>query len=215
MKRGVLRQASGLRYVGKMRMCVGVLRVFGLATWSAVVITLAALPGCDRNLEPFDAEEEVRPPDLDRIFPAEAQPGPGLRADRPSADSRGTLPPETRRAPGVSGAEPVRGRIELAPALAGQVPEGAILFIIARRGAERGPPLAVNRIPAPRFPLEFTIGPENVMIPGMKFEGEIQLSARVDGDGNAMTRKPGDLQGALAEPVLPGSQVSIVLDERL
>lgn len=189
--------------------------MFGLAIWSAALVTLAMLPGCDRNLEPFDPEEEVRAPDLARIFPDEAQPGPGLRASPTTADSRGSVPSNTPRTPRASGAAPIRGRIELAPALAGQVPEGAVLFIIARRGAGRGPPLAVNRIPAPRFPLEFTIGPENVMIPSMKFEGEIQLSARVDGDGNAMTRKPGDLQGALAQPVMPGSQVSFVLDERL
>ena len=64
----------------------------------------------------------------------------------------------------------------LAPDLAGRVPEGGTLFIIARRGAGGGPPLAVRRIPSPRFPLEFSIGPENVMIPGVVFEGDILLS---------------------------------------
>ena len=114
-------------------------------------------------------------------------------------------------------AEPgaITGTLSLAPDLAGRVPEGGTLFIIARRGAGGGPPLAVRRIPSPRFPLEFSIGPENVMIPGVVFEGDILLSARVDGDGNAMTRNPGDLQGSLDEPVAPGSRVSIVLDERL
>ena len=187
------------------------MRVFALVIGGAMLALLVGGSGCDRNLEPFDPNEKVQPPDLERIFPAEAQPGPGLRASVPAPSAGPTM----ASASAADGAAPISGSITLAPELEGQVPEGGILFIIARRGTGGGPPLAVRRIPSPQFPLQFTIGPENVMIPSMKFEGEIRLSARLDGDGNAMTRNPGDLQGGLAESVAPGSEVVIVLEERL
>jgi hypothetical protein len=54
------------------------------------------------------------------------------------------------------------------------------------------------------------------MIPSMRFEGQISLSARIDLDGNAVSRQPGDLHGASAAPVAPGATgVSIVIDEQL
>jgi cytochrome c-type biogenesis protein CcmH len=120
-------------------------------------------------------------------------------------------------APGeaVAEGEPVRGRVSIAPELAARAPAGAVLFIIARRSAS-GPPLAVKRIDSPRLPLEFEIGPNNRMIQTMPFLGPIQLTARLDGDGNATTRTPGDLQGAAKAPVDPGAEgVEIELGEAL
>jgi hypothetical protein len=50
----------------------------------------------------------------------------------------------------------------------------------------------------------------------MPFAGPVLLTARLDSDGNAMSRTPGDLQGAAREAVSPGaSGVEIVLDQRL
>jgi hypothetical protein len=94
----------------------------------------------------------------------------------------------------------------LAPALALARPDAGVLFVIARsQGAQGGPPLAVLRIPDPEFPLEFSIGPENVMIPSMRFEGAISVSARLDADGNAMTRGSGDISSQVEEPLAPGA----------
>jgi hypothetical protein len=50
----------------------------------------------------------------------------------------------------------------------------------------------------------------------MPFAGDIQISARVDADGNAMTRSPGDLQGASGIPNAPGDRgVTLLIDEVL
>ena len=85
-----------------------------------------------------------------------------------------------------------------------------------RAGVERGPPLAVRRIPSPSLPLEFEIGPQHAMIEGMPFTGDIALTARLDADGDAMTRRPGDLGGAADAPVAPGaSGVVLVLNQRI
>jgi hypothetical protein len=109
----------------------------------------------------------------------------------------------------------VSGSVALASELAGKVPANAVLFVIARRGA--GPPLAVKRVEHPQFPVEFSIGPEDRMIQAMPFAGPIELSARLDGDGNATSRSPGDVTGAArGGPVEPGATgIAIVLDTPL
>ena len=63
----------------------------------------------------------------------------------------------------------------------------------------------MKRLPIGPFPLEFEIGPEDVMIQGLPFAGPITLSARIDRDGNAMTRDPGGAT-ATAGPVEPGAE---------
>jgi cytochrome c-type biogenesis protein CcmH len=108
--------------------------------------------------------------------------------------------------------DPIRGRIVLAPALAGRVPAGAVLFLVARTG-EGGPPVAVKRIPDPHFPLDFELGPADRMLDGIPFTGPFELVARVDADRNAATRNPGDLQGASPTRIAAGTDgVELVID---
>ena len=198
-------------------------------------LLLLSAVACDRNIEPYQPGEESRPPDLARIFPAPS-PGEGEASGEQTAAARGALPPS--RAEGsrtgaagmppmaagpasagtsdASAAAPIEGRIEIDPALAQARPTDGVLFVIARpQGARGGPPLAVLRIPSPEFPLEFSIGPDNVMIPTMQFAGSISLSARLDADGNAMTRGPDDISSPVMEPLAPGTTgVRLLLSER-
>lgn len=192
---------------------------------ASVVWTVA----CDRNTEDLVEGEKPRAPDLARIFPESDGGSPGGAPAMPGMQ-RGNVPPARAETPqrgapaaqasgasvGTSG-ETISGTISVAPALAGSVASDAMLFVIARPfGVQAGPPMAVLRIPSPRFPVAFEIGPDNVMIPSMRFEGNIGISVRLDGDGNAMTRLPGDLSGATPAPLQPGaSDVSIVLDQKL
>ena len=109
----------------------------------------------------------------------------------------------------------IEGTLELAPDLAGRVPPGAVLFVIART-TPVGPPLAVVRVASRSFPVRFSIGPDDRMIQSMPFAGEIRISAHVDADGNAMTRSPGDLQGTAETPNAPGDRgVRLLIDEVL
>jgi hypothetical protein len=179
----------------------------------SLACSVLAVAACDRNLEPFDPNEKPREPDLSKIFPEGAESAepaqPGLP---PPPGESGGEPSEV--AAGGS-AEPITGTVELAPEFAGRTPANAVLFIIARHGA--GPPLAVKRVADPRFPVEFSIGPEDRMIQSMPFTGPIELTARIDGDGNATSRSPGDVMGtARAGPVEPGAAgVAILLDTPL
>ncbi len=165
--------------------------VAGVLAWASV--------GCDRNIAPFVPGEEPRRPDLSRIYPAPDQAPVVARNSAPAGLAESATADASVGRPGAA----VRGNVNLADAKGGRT---GTLFIIARRqGAVGGPPLAVLRVPDPRFPLAFEIGPDQVMIPSMRFEGPIALTARLDFDGDAMTRDEGDLQTRTPEAVVPGS----------
>ena len=67
------------------------------------------------------------------------------------------------------------------------------------------------RILNPRFPLEFTMSEEHVMLQGVAFEGEVRLVAKLDGDGKVGT-EVGDIFGGARGPVRVGAKdVEIVL----
>ncbi|HWP57756.1 MAG TPA: cytochrome c-type biogenesis protein CcmH [Candidatus Acidoferrales bacterium] len=113
------------------------------------------------------------------------------------------------------GHESISGTVFLAGAVASRLAEKAVLFIIARPAGGGGPPLAVKKIEHPKFPLAYSLSQENVMMPGVSFSGKLDVSARLDRDGNPMTRQPGDLTGEYrANPVEVGAQkVDIVIDQ--
>jgi hypothetical protein len=178
----------------------------------APILVLAALLGCHRNVEPYVPGEEPSQPDLSKIFPAGAE-----------QEGRRTGAVEMPAAPGArprgadpwADAEPIRGVVTVADELAGRVPEGAVLFLMARVGPKRSL-VAVQRIAAPSLPLHFAIGPGDRMGQRVPFAGEFELSARLDADGDAGSRQPGDLQGRAPGGHAPGaSGVTIVLDELL
>ncbi len=191
---------------------------------AAAVLAVAAFlaGGCDRQVEPFVPGEQPEQPDLSKIFPEGAGAArPAMAALPPSPQQRGAPPlmsapaPAGEPAPAQAQAEvkPIRGTIRLAPELEGRVPSGGVLFIIVRHGGA-GPPLAVKRIPSPSFPLDFEIGAGDRMITSVPFAGPLQISARVDADGN-VSKGPGDLAGDAAEGVEPGASDVVLLLDRV
>jgi len=92
----------------------------------------------------------------------------------------------------------IAGWITLDPQVAPNfLPEQTVLFVYARPvGEDSGPPLAVKRYNYFEFPFEYTIGPVDVMIPGVEFDGMVSLSARLDRDGDPKAG-PGDIFGQL------------------
>lgn len=91
----------------------------------------------------------------------------------------------------------VTGTIALDPQFEGKTPDSGILFIFARpQGVRRGPPLAVKRVRDVKFPYTFEIGQEDTMMEGSLFDGNLTLTARLDGDGVAGAG-PGDLEASV------------------
>ena len=82
------------------------------------------------------------------------------------------------------------------PKLKDKIDPQAALFIIARpAGGPGGPPLAVKKIDKPTFPLQYSLSQENVMMQGTPFTGKINLTVRLDKDGNPTSRGAGDMTG--------------------
>ena len=169
---------------------------------AVLMFALFAIEGCDRRMEPFVPGEKPQTPDLTKIFPAGAERAARPVADLPSPPRRGAPPVEGRVAP-------IQGTIELAPEFAKRVPHNAVLFLMARR-ADGGPPVAAQRIDDLRFPLAFSIGPEDRMMAAIPFAGPLLISARIDADGNATTRGAGDLLGSSARAHEPGDRGVVV-----
>ena len=91
----------------------------------------------------------------------------------------------------------VFGTISIDPGLKVVLNPSAGLFIFARpEGVDAGPPLAVKRHSVFQFPFEFDIGQLNTMMEGSQFEGAMNLTARLDQDGNRKS-SPGDVEGKI------------------
>ncbi len=93
------------------------------------------------------------------------------------------------------------GEITLA---SGVTATGGTLFIYVREaGVTAGPPLRVKRLPA-QFPAKFTISASDSPMGGSLPAGPVQISARLDADGNVATKDPAD-PVAMSAPVTAGA----------
>lgn len=85
----------------------------------------------------------------------------------------------------------------------------ALVFVYARAaGVTSGPPAAVKRLPA-GFPIEIDLSAADSMM-GQALPDRMRIEARLDSDGNAMTKEPGDLT-AFEENVSAGATVKLTL----
>ena len=105
-------------------------------------------------------------------------------------------PPSTDPGAAAAGGDPVRGTLTLA---AGQAPKaGDVLFVMARKVTDSGPgPLVAviqaRDVTADSFPYAYELGPQNVMMQGVPFAGPFRVYARLDRDGDPMTKTAEDL----------------------
>lgn len=109
----------------------------------------------------------------------------------------------------------LRGSLVLDPKLKDKAKPGAVIFMSARaaqNGAPAGPPLAVKRMTVGSWPLPFELSSADAMMPGLTLRGQVVLSARIDGDEDAMTKQPGDIEGMQVINV-PATTVELRLDK--
>lgn len=97
------------------------------------------------------------------------------------------------------------GEVDIAPALAPRAArENAVLFVVARN--DGGVPLAVHRIVNPSFPARFDMGPQDLLVPGIRRQENLHLSVELNTHGNLGQPRPGDLAGRLEGAVRPGAR---------
>ena len=115
-------------------------------------------------------------------------------------------------APPVDDEHTIAGKIVLPAGTRSKVARGDVMFLAARRtGGPPGPGsmVAVQKLVAGDFPMRFAISGRDAMIPGIPFEGRMSITVRVDKDGDAMTRRKGDLFGH-AENVKVGARNIVI-----
>ncbi|MBI5637987.1 MAG: hypothetical protein HZA03_08465 [Nitrospinae bacterium] len=93
--------------------------------------------------------------------------------------------------------------------------KGWTIYVLVRLVDQPAPPLAVTRIPAGSFPVSYVITNANLMVgdapkPGAK----ILIEARLDKDGDPISKNPGDVYGFSLKPTGVGDRgVKVVLDQ--
>ena len=61
----------------------------------------------------------------------------------------------------------------------------------------RGTLIAVKKMPATTFPLPFTLSAADMPFQNGPFDGELELTARIDQDGDPLSHQKGDIFGTL------------------
>jgi cytochrome c-type biogenesis protein CcmH len=95
----------------------------------------------------------------------------------------------------------LQGHVRVDPRWRKRISAGSVLFVYARAADERGPPLAVWRTRADTWPVRFSLGDADAMMPGRRLSDfhRVVLEARVSRSGNALPQ-PGDLRAVSAHP---------------
>lgn len=88
------------------------------------------------------------------------------------------------------------------------------MFIVAKNLG--GVPVAVHRIVNPAFPVNYTMGPADLVVPGTHPRDQLRVEVEMNTHGNVGSAVRGDLAGAHPNPVQSGSKsVHIVIDRQL
>jgi tetratricopeptide (TPR) repeat protein len=104
--------------------------------------------------------------------------------------------------------QPIHVELNLARGV--RLPSSGFIFITARNvGVTSGPPVAVKRIPLGSFPMMVDITAADSMM-GQQLPPRVRIEARVDSDGDPLTRSAEDLSAA-QDGVALGSSVSLSL----
>ncbi len=139
---------------------------------------------------------------------------PHAGLDMGGSELGGWQPPDPNRK--VDPSQFLKGTLSAGKVVAGKIAPGSILFLSVRpvnkaTGESLGSPLAVERLEVQSFPLRFHLSSEQSMVAGTAFEGDVMVYARIDGDGEASTTMPGDIEGSVMATI-PAQGLKLVLN---
>ena len=110
----------------------------------------------------------------------------------------------------------LEGIVVASTEIASQVKRGSILFLSIKpinpdTGAILGNTIAAMRIDLNALPVPFRMTRANMMFQGVDFDGDVLLSARIDQDGDAITKHAGDIEGSI-QTKIPSTGITLTLD---
>ena len=105
------------------------------------------------------------------------------------------------------------GSVEIAPQLEARAPKtNAVLFVVAHNAG--GVPLAVSRIVNPEFPAPFVMRSQDLLVPAIRRDEVLLVTAQLNGHGNLGLPQHGDIEGKASGPARPGDRgVRVKLDK--
>ncbi|HEV8525480.1 MAG TPA: c-type cytochrome biogenesis protein CcmI [Terriglobales bacterium] len=161
---------------------------------------------------PADAEPEVTQQLMAAITEARSRLGSGQKTMPANAEPAAPAKPTGQA--GLSRA--IRGKVIMAPSLAGKGSSTDTLFVFARE--MNGPPMPVAIVRATKkdLPFTFRLDDSTSPMPSRKLSdvGTVVIVARLSKSGVAMP-KSGDLQG-MSKPVKPGTDgITVVIDREI
>lgn len=104
------------------------------------------------------------------------------------------------------GGSQVSGTVHISESVSFRPLESDALFITARARGSSGPPLAVVKMLGVRFPVKYTIGQDDVMIPGAWFKGDVEIRVILRRSGFINIPTPADLAGRSEGTHPPGAR---------
>ncbi|HSZ82326.1 MAG TPA: hypothetical protein VLA14_08590 [Polyangia bacterium] len=140
---------------------------------------------------------------------APAAPSPAPVAPPPAA------PPAAEK-PADPGAR-IAGQVVVAPAMRAHVTSTDTIFIVARRIPDnptaRGTLVAVKKVSAAKFPVDFELSAADMPFQNGAFDGDLQLSVRDNKSGDPIMRRKGDVFGVLPKVHVGARGVKLPLDQ--
>ncbi|MBA3477122.1 MAG: hypothetical protein H0T52_01790 [Lautropia sp.] len=182
-------------------------RLAALSFWEPLLAQLPA--GSEQRTQIAAFVDDLR---------AGRNPGSSGAGAAPGADS-GAGTGAASPAPPAAAGPVLRGRVEVDPAIAGNLRPDDVLFVVARgldqEGKPAGPPVAVLRARASDLPLDFELSDRQAMTPAAKLSGQrrVVVVARLSRAGTA-AGSAGDLEGR-SQPVSPDAQSVLIRIDRL
>ncbi|MEW6513668.1 MAG: c-type cytochrome biogenesis protein CcmI [Pseudomonadota bacterium] len=158
------------------------------------------------------------------LFPADSEEARVISGNLAEARQLGGLKPAATPAAkvGAGGTAPqsaaqggsIMGRVELAPAMAGKLPAGGVLMVVARPNDGSRMPVAVVRADAAALPFDFVLDDSLAMSPDRKLSQfqELLVEARVSKTGQAVPQA-GDLFGPAVPAKLGAKNIALKIDQ--
>ncbi|MBI5177856.1 MAG: hypothetical protein HZA04_01180 [Nitrospinae bacterium] len=167
----------------------------------------------DHHFVPIEKADKIK-------FPAPGQSAPHAGfAEGPQAQKQ-VMAEATKQQyapppPPAPGQLIAQGSIELGAEQKKRDFSGWTVYIIIRNENMQGPPIAAVRYDAAKFPMAFRADTNDLMMGTPPAAGtKIRVEARLDKDGDPMSKTPGDVWGITVDAVAVGSKTAkIVLNQ--